>query len=230
MAAVQDDERETAMRQLFNLKVAPERSRADIDAFLSYRSQTFNFELKSTTGSGFSTVRDLGPDHLAKWRNGLHWLFAVYDKSGEELQYCYYASPTDMEPWYASMEQYIGTDLALAAALPPYASKAQVFDALGEKEAYTPAEAKRIMKNQWSSAEYVLNQDLPGGGYSVARMTELMQARARYLLMRGSTLNNPHIPLRYFRNFEKIVDEHAIQLRALIDAYVNASAIDDATA
>lgn len=39
--------------------------------------------------------------------------------------------------------------------------------------------------------------DLPDG-YSPKRMLEILRLRARYLLDRGSTLNNPHIPKRFF--------------------------------
>lgn len=227
---VQDDEREREMRQLFNLRIAPERSRADIDAFLTFGGDTVNFELKSTTGKAFSTVRDLGPDHLAKWRDGLHWIFAVYSAGGAQLEYCYYASPADMEAWFAAKETYIAPDLALADALPPFASRQQVVDAFGEKNVYSAAEAKRIMKMQWKAEDYRSQQDVEGGGFSIDRMAELMQLRARYLLLRGSTLNNPHIPLNYFAGFEKIREEHASRLRELLSDYANASATDAATA
>lgn len=227
---VQDDEREREMRQLFNLRIAPERSRSDIDAYLKLGEETINFELKSTTGKGFSTVRDLGPDHLAKWRDGLHWIFAVYSDGGAHLDYCYYASPADMEPWFEAKEQYIAPDLALADALPPMASEQQVIDAFGSKQTYTTAEAKRIMKNQWSAEEYKTQQDVPEGGFSLARMTDLMQRRARYLLLRGSTLNNPHVPMGYFTDFEKIEEEHASRLRELVQGYLSTSATEAATA
>lgn len=227
---VQDDEREREMRQLFNLRIAPERSRSDIDAFLSLNDRTINFELKSTTGGGFSTVRDLGPDHLAKWRDGLHWIFAVYSSGGSALEYCYYASPRDMEPWFEAKERYIAPDLALAEALPTLASEQQVIDAFGVKSAYSLAEAKRIMKNQWNADDYRSQQDVEGGGFSLERMTDLMQRRARYLLLRGSTLNNPHIPVGYFARFEKIREEQASRLRELVIDYLNAPATDVATA
>lgn len=217
------------MRQLFNLRVAPERKRADVDAFLEIAGERLDFELKSTTGKSFSTVRDFGPDHLEKWRRGLHWIFAVYDKTGTELRYCYYASPADMEPWFTEKERYIAPDFALARALPDFASEAQVTEALGAKDSYDLSDAKRVLKNHWKNADYERAQDLPEG-YSLERMTELMRERAQYVLSRGATLNNPHIPLKYFESFDVIAEEHASRLRELVTDYLMASASDEATA
>lgn len=216
------------MRQLFNLRITPARSRADIDAFLELDGTTYNFELKSTTRQSFSTVRDFGPDHLAKWRDDLHWIFAVYG-SDLALKYCYYASPIDMEPWFAEKERYIAPDLALRDALPMHVTYRQVFDALGEKQTYSLAEARRIMKSQWRKDDYKRYQDLPGG-FSLEQMTELMRKRAWYLLNRGSTLNNPHVPMSYFSSFERITVEHAAKLRELVRAYASGSRSEHATA
>ena len=104
---VQDDAREKQMTQLFNLTVPQDRSRSGIDAQLHIDGRVVNFELKSTTSNSVSTVRDFGPDHVQKWRDGLHWLFAFYDQTGSDLQYCVHASPSDMEPWIAAKEAYI---------------------------------------------------------------------------------------------------------------------------
>lgn len=217
------------MVQLFNLTVPDDRKRADIDAHLLIDGKLHNFELKSTTSKTVSTVRDFGPDHIAKWRNDLHWIFAFYEKDGVKLKYCVYASPADMEPWIAARENYIAPDLALAEALPMHVAAAQVIDVLGEKPVYSRADARRIMKNQWRAADYEAGQDLKDG-YSLERMTVIMQQRARYVLLRGSTLNNPHIESDYFDGFEKITSEHAAKLRELIRAYLKTSATDAATA
>ncbi len=219
------------MRQLFNLREAPDRRRADVDAYLDIDGRKINFELKSTTKRSFSTVRDFGPDHLAKWRDGLHWIFAVYDErpDGPRLSHCFYASPADMEPWFESKERYIAPDLALGTALPDFVSEAQVVDALGIKHEYSVDDARSIMKNQWSAADYKDQQDLDGG-FSLEKMVALMRHRARYVLLRGSTLNNPHIPMGYFDNFAPISEEHASTLRELVRGYLNASATDEATA
>ncbi|WP_144783749.1 hypothetical protein [Microbacterium sp. BH-3-3-3] len=289
---VQDDAREREMRSLFNLTADPDRKRSEIDAYLMVDGRKVNFELKSSTGSSVSTVRDFGPDHISKWRDGLHWIFAFYDKSGDTLKYCIYASPADMESWIAEKEKYIAPDVALAADLPSFVSAAQVKASLGDKIIYSRADARSIMKNQWSTDDYAANEDRVAGytrermaeilthsrdsgveaatiehvvalfgakdvysiddarslmkrrwtkteyvarqdvesGYSLERMTEILQARARYVLGRGSTLNNPHIEAKFFEKFDRIEAEHAGKLRELIRDYLKASATEDATA
>jgi hypothetical protein len=217
------------MRNLFNLRIAPERRRADIDAFLEIDETVVNFELKSTTGNSVSTVRDFGPDHIAKWRDGLHWIFAFYREDGVTLEYCAYASPSDMEPWIAEKERYIAPDLALADLLPQYVSPDHVITTFGFKDTYVLADASRVMKKQWKRAEYLRQQDKLGG-YSLDRMTELMRLRAEYVLRRGSTLNNPHIEKEFFTGLQRITTEHAATLRELVRDYLSASPIDAATA
>lgn len=227
---VQDDVRENQMVQLFNLTVPDERRRADIDAHLTIDGRVVDFELKSTTSDSVSTVRDFGPDHIRKWRNGLHWIFAFYDPTGTRLKHCVYASPDDMEPWIAQKEAYIRPDLLLADSLPGHVHDGMVEAVLGRKEVYPLADARLVMKSQWSAAQYREFQDEPRG-YSPERMVELFRQRARYVVLRGSTLNNPHIEPRFFEPFERITQEHAAKLRELVRAYFSrASATDEATA
>lgn len=96
------------MIALFNLDVPHDRARSDVDARLDleWLDEPIEFELKSTTGNSVSTVRDFGPEHIAKWQK-LHWLFAFYESDGTTLRYCYYASPADMSDWIAEKEKYI---------------------------------------------------------------------------------------------------------------------------
>lgn len=47
-------------------------------------------------------------------------------------------------------------------------------------------------------------------------MLEILRDRCRYLIKRGATLNNPHIPGSYFENWEKITEHHAERLRELV--------------
>ena len=47
-------------------------------------------------------------------------------------------------------------------------------------------------------------------------MTEIMQERARYVIARGATLNNPHVPSGFFSKFDRITGEHAARLRSLV--------------
>lgn len=226
---VQDDARESQMIQLFNLSVPAERSRSDIDAHLLIDGQTINFELKSTTRGSVSTVRDFGPDHIAKWRADLHWIFAFYEPNGTTLKYCIYASPDDMKPWIAEKERYISPDLLLADAVPQHIAADTLERIIGVKRVYSLQDARWIMKNQWSAAEYVEHQDLEGG-YSIGRMIEILRLRGRYIILRGSTLNNPHIEGSFFAPFDRIVDEHASTLRSRVRDYLNASATEVATA
>jgi hypothetical protein len=41
-------------------------------------------------------------------------------------------------------------------------------------------------------------------GYSLSRMVEILADRWMYLTKRGSTLNNPHIPARYFDGWDRL--------------------------
>lgn len=101
--AAQDDAREKKMRDLFNLRVDPDRKRSDTDAYLDRPDlEPVPFELKSTTKTSISTVRDFNPDHVAKWRDK-HWLFGFFDEQ-QELQNCCYASPAMMKPWIDKLE------------------------------------------------------------------------------------------------------------------------------
>ncbi|MGO3649985.1 hypothetical protein [Agrococcus casei] len=216
---VQDDAREREMTQLFNLTVPENRGRSDVDAQLSIDGKIINFELKSTTSSSVSTVRDFGPDHIRKWREDLHWIFAFYDRSGTRLKHCIYASPSDMEPWIANKARYIQPDLALADALPESVSSTMVTSLLGAKRYYSFDDAKWIMKNHWPTEALRDEQDHLEG-YSLEAMTKLLQVRARYVILRGSTLNNPHIESGFFKDLEQIKDEHASRLRSLVRSYL----------
>lgn len=227
---VQDDAREKEMIQLFNLTVPDDRSRGAIDAHLVIDGVSVDFELKSSTSGSVSTVRDFGPDHIAKWRKDLHWLFAFYDKTGTRLLKCVYASPAHMEPWIAEKESYISADLRLADSLPQRVTPDLITQMFGVKSVYTRADAQLIMKKQWAKADYEAAEDVPGG-YSLERMLVILQSRARYVILRGSTLNNPHIEKKFFANFESIQTEHASTLRAQVRHYLeNARDIEAATA
>ncbi|WP_145764597.1 hypothetical protein [Streptomyces brevispora] len=231
--SVQDDRRESQMVDRFNLEVPEDRKRSDIDASLTIDGQIVNFELKSATSKGVSTVRDLGPGHFAKWKT-IHWLFGVYDRRGERLLYSHYASPEDMVEWISGKEAYIRPDISLAHHAAMGVSVDSVIDILGEKEFYTREEAKWIMKNQWSRAQYDDEADLISGnelGYSLYRMVEIMQERCRYVMARGATLNNPHIPMGYIDKLPKITSEPAMNLRLLVRDYLDRTSMtEDATA
>jgi hypothetical protein len=221
--AAQDDARESEMRTLFNLTRPEEYGRADIDAVLELKSRvppklrgrTIPFELKSVTGGrpNISTVRDFGLHHLEKWRK-LHWLFGVYEAG--KLQYCLYGSPKAMRPWFDRMATYIAPDIALAEHAPDFIKSSTLTAILGSGRKFTRADAKLLMKNQYKAADYDAAADLPGGEYSRAAMLEMLRQRCGYVIRRGSTLNNPHIPAGFFDGWEQISEDHAARLRELV--------------
>lgn len=212
------------MRTLFNLTRPEEYGRAGIDAVLELkgrtipaglRGRTVNFELKSATGGRptISTVRDFGLHHLEKWRK-LHWIFGVYE--GGKLRYCLYGSPKAMKPWFDQMAAYIAPDVALADHAPDFISDSTLTAILGSAGKFNLADAKRLMKNQYSAADYADAADLPDGEYSRAAMLDMLRERCGYVIRRGSTLNNPHIPASYFADWERITEDHAARLRELV--------------
>ncbi len=222
--AAQDDAREFEMRTLFNLTRPEEYGRADVDAVLELKGRAIPkelqgtkvyFELKSATGGrpNISTVRDFGLHYLEKWRQ-LHWIFGVYE--GGKLQYCLHGSPRAMKPWFDQMASYIAPDVALAEHVPQLIKAGTLTAILGSRRTFTRADARRLMKNQYSAAQYAAAADLPGGGYSRAAMLAMLRERCEYVIRRGSTLNNPKIRANYFAGWERITDDHAARLRELV--------------
>lgn len=223
MVPVQDDSREQQMVALFNLTVPADRARSDVDARLKLAEleESLPFELKSTTGNSVSTVRDFGPEHIAKWQN-LHWLFAFYESDGTTLKYCYYASPGDMHDWISDKERYIRPDMVLAEHVQSLVTDETLTSVLSDAEDFAVVDARLVMKNQWKAADYRANADLAEGRYSRARMVALLQERLAYVIRRGATLNNPHIPESYFidRGLQQITEDHAATVRDLVRDYL----------
>ena len=217
------------MRTLFNLVRPQEYGRADIDAVLQlegkaipeqYRDQRVAFELKSATSGepDISTVRDFGLHYIEKWRK-LHWLFGVYDRDSHgdlKLQYCLYASPAQMKPWFEEMSAYIAPDVALISCVPGLIDMKVLTTVLGDADEFSYEDARSLMKNQYRRRQYRQAADLPGGNYSRNAMLTLLRERCRYVLSRGSTLNNPHIKPSYFEGWEHIDRNHAARLRELV--------------
>lgn len=87
--AVQDDKRETEMRELVGLR--PGEGRSGTDAYFDFvvggRRQAAPIELKSTTVGAVSTARDVGPERIEKWRSRV-WLIGFYDSGGAALSAC----------------------------------------------------------------------------------------------------------------------------------------------
>lgn len=100
----------------------------------------------------------------------------------------------------------------------PEGDTALLVEQLGDKSAYGLGEIWDLFKRAYRKAEYEERIDHPAG-YSRTRMLEILQDRCRYLIERGSTLNNPHISASYFEDFDKLEREYATELRDRIRAW-----------
>ena len=207
----QDDLRENRLVDLFNLTCPANRVRHGTDALLLIDGHELEFELKSVTtaGGSVSTVRDLGPDHIAKWENK-HWIIARY--TGHDLTECRYGTPDDMAPWITRIWDYVRSDFEAAQIIPALVTMDVMQKIAGQKQLYSYADARRLQKNQYTAAEYKLRMDVEKG-YSAERMLAMFQERIKYLIERGSTLNNPHIPAEFFNSWVSIRRDHAVTLR-----------------
>lgn len=211
---VQDDIRENQLINLFQLEKPPNPTRSGTDAILNLNGHIIPFELKSTTKSSVTTVRDFGLAHIRKWQ-GKHWLFGFYSSGGKTLNYCLYGSPLAMSPWIAEKEAYIHSDYQLAQLAPERLTMSALYEIVGRKEIYTLQDAQKLHKRQYTMQQYLSKMDL-NPGYSPERMLSILQDRCRYLIERGSTLNNPHIPASYFQGWERITSNHAQCLREMV--------------
>ena len=95
--------------------------RGGLDAVLRLpHANAVSFELKSTDGTSFSTARDVGREHLRKWRQH-HWLFGVYRRGltpRDGAHEFMYAPPWLLEPWIAKQEEYVNLDWDLVRRVP----------------------------------------------------------------------------------------------------------------
>lgn len=195
------------MRELVGLRSRVQRS--GIDAYFDFvvggRRYAVPVELKSTTVGSVSTARDVGPEHIEKWRSRV-WLIGFYDSGGTTLKRMLALGPNDMEPWISRIERYIAPDFLLGERAATKLGIDDMHVVCGEKSAYTLEDAQALYKRQWSKSDYLSQMDLPNG-YSPRRMLRILRLRARYLIDRGATLNNPHIPRRFFSTFaDKMVE------------------------
>lgn len=218
--AVQDDSREQELCNLFNLVWDPEHSRGGEDAWFEAkvkgRTVRVPVEVKSTTTDTVSTARDVGMDHIRKWREKI-WVIGYYTRSSgnkPRLVSSLCLSPSDMEPWIAQLENYIRPDFELGQRLAHKLTMDDVYAICGDKPSYTLNDAQRLYKKQWTAAEYRNAMDLENG-YSSGRMLRILHQRAEYLMSRGATLNNPHIPKGFLNGFKDqlITKEHAARIR-----------------
>ncbi len=212
----QDDDREHEMRELFGLYKDENEGRSGIDAYLDLDGRMIPFELKTTSNGSVTTVRDFGPDHIEKWKNK-HWLIGFFV---EDRIYYKYGSPSMMASWIKEKEKYIKPDFQLANMVSGKLDIDDMFQICEEKAVYTFEDARGLQKKQYKKEKYMALQDVDNG-YTPARMLDILQDRAKYLINRGSTLNNPHIPLSYFKGWIEITEDHATQLREMVKGYFN---------
>lgn len=198
---VQDNERERELVRVFNLDWDPSHTRDGVDAFLSIEidgiDYQFDVEVKSTTGGTVSTARDVGMEHIRKWRRQL-FVIGYYsrDRGRPELKKCLCLTPVDMEPWIESVERKILIDFKIAACASRRLELEDLYEVCGRKSAYTLEDARRLHKQQWTADEYNLALDTIEDGQprlSPNKMLEILQLRSKYVAERGATLNNPHI-------------------------------------
>lgn len=206
---VQDDERERELVRTFNLAWDPDHQRAGVDALLALqvggKSYRFEVEVKSTTSQTVSTARDVGIEHIRKWRRKL-FVIGFYSKEPRrpELQRCLCLTPLDMEPWIASVESKIAIDYALASMAARKLELSDLFQVCGEQFTYSLEDAKRLHKSQWTAKQYLDALDTSVKGkprISQAKMLGILKLRARYIAERGATLNNPHITKAHLDSF-----------------------------
>jgi len=206
---VQDDERERELVRMFNLDWDPAHQRSGVDAMLEVdvdgRPYRIEVEVKSSTGSTVSTARDVGMEHIQKWRRML-FVMGFYSREARrpELRHCLCLTPIDMEPWIASIEAKILIDFKLALRASQRLVLPDLFEVCGEKETYSLEDAKRLHKKQWTAEDYAAALDVNQGGVrriSQSKMLDILQLRSKYIAERGATLNNPHITKTHLDKF-----------------------------
>jgi len=215
--AAQDDARENRLVDIFNLERPENRTRHGVDAVLRIDGRELEFELKSTTtGKGLTTVRDFGRDHIEKWRTR-HWIISIHN--GNDLTLCRYGSPDAMKPWIEDRWEYIRPDFELAKIAPERITLADMFAVIGEKPAYSLADAQKLHKKQYTKAQYT---EALGGAphFTPERMLAIFRDRLHYVIERGSTLNNPHISPEYLASWPAITSNYAEELRKLARAWM----------
>ena len=211
MHTFQDDKRENYMRTLFNLTKDESEGRCGIDAFLNVKGKKVPFELKSTSKNSVTTVRDFSHSHIEKWQDK-HWLIGFFNNGAEHYKY---ASPKMMKPWIVEKQKIIETDMMLGELLANTVTVDVLHSILTPKASYSIDDAKTLLKRQYNEKQYKEAQDIEDG-YSSDSMVNFVQDRLKYLIHRGSSLNNPHIPASYFDSFETIEVDHANHLRQLV--------------
>lgn len=124
-----------------------------------------------------------------------------------------------MQTWIDEKAEYIAPDFKLAGLSANNLSLNDLYQVLGRKTYYSLEDAQLIQKRQYAQQKYRALQDVEHG-YSPERMLDILRNRIRYLVERGSTLNNPHIPESYFAGWARITSNHAVRLREMVRQHI----------
>ncbi len=207
---VQDDAREQELVREFNLQWDPDHQRSGVDATLEIevggRTLRIDVEVKSTTRKGVSTARDVGLDHIQRWRR-MFFVIGTYDQRGHRLalQKSLCLTPLDLEPWIAGIESYVAPDYQLAQRASASLDLPDLIAICGNQSTYSIEDAKKLHKRQWTARQYKDAADTEVAGkprISQQKMLEILRLRSAYISERGATLNNPHIPPTYLDRFK----------------------------
>lgn len=174
--AYQAHEREDDMALRFGMQGTRE-GRGGLDAVLRLpQAQDVSFELKSTDGMSFSTARDVGREHLRKWRQH-HWLFGVYrrglsprDGAHEFL----YAPPWLLEPWIAKQEEYVNLDWDLVRRVPSMIDAKTMAELVGARASYTAGDVGKLLKKQKLET---VEADDEGAPHMTGELLQLLKER-----------------------------------------------------
>jgi hypothetical protein len=232
---VQDDQRERELCRLFNLDWDPAHERSGTDAFFLVDTTSgrfrVNVEVKSTTGRSISTARDVGLEHVWKWRR-MFWVIGYYSKGGLKLTTCLCLSPEQVDPWIQAIDDKIRPDFLLAERASRNLTIEDLGAVCGFKTAYTVEDAKRLHKRQWTVEQYANASDIERHGkpmISPQSMLEILRLRAIYISQRGATLNNPHIEKSFLSRFlnteSEVRTDQAAAIRALARRYLESGAV-----
>lgn len=210
----QDDARERAMVGALNLRTRPDRQRQGEDGYMDVKikghSRRLLFECKSAPETeAFSTGRDTGLRKLNEW-SSYHFIFGWFIARDNIPIRMWYGSPRMMHDWIEEEKEYLRSDLILSDVVPAKVDDAVVTALFGEGAQFTYDQMYKVMKAQWEGrghpnyykeyADIRKSRRTAENLYSREVALKATQERVDYLLRRGSTVNNRHIPRRYVQD------------------------------
>ncbi len=95
-----------------------------------------------------------------------------------------------------------------------------LFAVAGYQDHYSLSDAQRLHKKQLTVSQYRSLFDMDEH-YSQSLMLEILRLRCKYVIQRGSTLNNPKVPKTELEKFPMITYDHAKELRKLVSQALN---------